>query len=901
MSEPDDQVTIKSIQELGYHNRFIEQPALHYACEVSPGVKLTVGPVPDRLIETLCALLPVLAAAKLRIGGKSLPLPAVLAAETRGFAWLASVLAAILQRELFPSIESFGARAGSSGTLDFHFQYKDPTVGRACGTGALRIASCLLQPWSENTLDSAEILLRGRIADFKLRLGAATLNQNLRAILEKADARGIPWKRIANDAPYVQLGQGCKLHRYRETLSDREGLISTELQKNKILSHRILAGAGLPTPQAAVVGSADQAVLAAKSLGYPVVLKPNSLAKGIGVFVGLRNEAEVRAAFDQASRLGAQVILESYIPGDDHRLLVVEGRFIAAARRLPARVVGDGVRSVKDLVAEANRDPRRSRGYATLMNEIVIDGESLRLLSLAGLTLESVPAKGRVVELKRTANISTGGTAIDVTDRVHPDTIAMAERAARILGLNIAGVDFLTTDISRSHFEIGGGICEMNAAVGLRPHRVGNPDRDVVSPILASTFPEGEDGRIPIAAVTGTTGKTTTVRMLTQILSQSGMAVGSVTTDEVRIAGDIVAYGDHSGISGANMVLDDSRCEVAVLETARGGIIKRGLAFAHCDVACLTNVGVDHLGEHGVNSPEDMARVKGRLLRSARKAVVLNANDALCLAQREGLTAPRVILAAPGGTNEACAAHLKAGGEVLLLEKGRGDKCQLVLRQGRHRSLLLDATELPATFAGAALHNAENALFAAAMAIAMEQPLERIRDALKSFQPNLEHSPGRLSLIDGMAFQLMVDFAHNAAQIDTVTAFLDKRSVKGVRICLLSVPGNRQDAQIVASGAAAAGHFDRYICYERSEWLRGREPGEIAALLQRGLSDAAVPAERIEAGLDQAAAIQRAVELAEPNDLLAIFGSAAVVSVPQFREAAAKKFGTAAAPVSKAG
>ncbi|MEX2409654.1 MAG: Mur ligase family protein, partial [Rhodovibrionaceae bacterium] len=492
-------------------------------------------------------------------------------------------------------------------------------------------------------------------------------------------------------------------------------------------------------------------------------------------------------------------------------------------------------------------------------------------------------------------------TAVDVTEQVHPDNIAMAERAARILGLRIAGVDFLTADISRSHFEIGGAICEVNAAVGLRPHRVANPDRDVVSPILAQTHPDGDDGRIPIAAVTGTTGKTTTVRMLARILSQAGMAVGSVTTDEVRIAGEIVAHGDLSGISGANMVLDDSRCEAAVLETARGGIIKRGLAFDYCDVACLTNVGHDHLGEHGVNSPEEMARVKRRLLRCARKAVVLNANDALCLAQREGLSAPRVILAAPDGANEACEAQLKAGGEVLLLEEDRSGKSRLVLRHGGRRSLLLTAAELPATFAGTALHNAKNALFAAAMAIAMEQPLETIREALKSFQPDLDHSPGRLSLIGGMAFELLVDFAHNPAQLATVAAFLDSRAVEGARSCLLTVPGNRLDAQIVASGAAAAGHFDRYICYEREDWLRGRKAGEIAALLRRGLRDAAVPAEKIEVGLEQGAAIQRAVELAEPGDLVAIFGSAAVVSVPQFRQAAAKKSGSAPTAVSKAG
>lgn len=891
MAQASDQIKIRQIEELGYRNRYAKETTLHYVIEVPASLKLTAGPVRQDLIETLCEQLPMMKSTELLVGGKSLPFPDILAGKTRGFAWIVSALAAILQRDLYPGVVNFGGHGKASGRVEFHFEYKDPAVGRACGTAAIQIASILLQDWSGEQEDDAEVRLRGNIADHKLRCGAATLNQNLRHILDKADERGIPWKRIARDLPYVQLGQGCKLHRFRETLSDQEGLIATELQRNKILSHRILSTAGLPIPKVALVTSEDQAVQAAQTVGYPVVLKPNSLAKGIGVFIGLQDEAEVRAAFQQSQQFGTQVIMESYIPGDDHRLLVVDGRFVAAAKRLPARIIGDGKRSVKALVAEVNKDPRRSRGYATLMNEIVIDSESQRLLALAGLTLDSVPAEGAVVELKRTANISSGGTAVDVTDSIHPDNAAMAERAARVLGLRIAGVDFLTRDISRSHFEVGGAICEMNAAVGLRPHRVADPNRDIVTPILAKAYPEGDDGRIPIAAVTGTTGKTTTVRMLSQILTQAGIAVGSVTTDETRVAGEIVAYGDLAGVSGAGIVLSDNRCETAVLETARGGIIKRGLAFDFCDVAAMTNIGEDHLGEHGIDSPQEMARVKAKLLQSARKAVVVNANDSLCLAQTEGLSVPRIILAAPKGPNAATKAHLDAGGEALLLEKDQNGKAQLVMRHGKKKTLLLAAAELPSTYNEAALHNAGNALFAAAMAIVLGQSLAVIREGLIAFKPDLEHSPGRLSLVEGLDFELLVDFAHNAAQIATVAGFLGTRRIAGQRICLLTVPGNRLDTHIAASGAAAAGHFDRYICYERRDWLRGRKPGEIAALLRRGLTDSAVPEEAIEAGLSQQAAIQRSVDLAAEGDLVAIFGSASVESVPQFQAAAALKPG----------
>lgn len=889
MTETKVQIRIRHVAELGYHNRFTRQAAFHYSLEMPPGLPLSRDPLPPGLAGLFATLLPLAETTRMMIRGETRPLSEILTSESPGFAWVAGALATLLQKDTYPGLGSFGAPKPASGLVEFYFEYKDQSLGRLCGNTAIQLAACLLQVWPEAKLDDAEVQLRGIFAEHKVRSAAVTLNQNLRAILEKADERRIPWKRIASDMPYVQLGQGCKLHRWRESLSDQEGLLATELQKNKILSHRILAAAGLPTPKATLVNSAEKAVQAASAFGYPVVLKPNFLAKGIGVFVGLKNEEEVRAAFEQTQQLGANVILEAYVPGDDHRLLVVGGRFIAAARRLPARIIGDGRQSVRQLVEEANRDPRRGSGYSTLMNEIVIDWESERLLTLAGLTLDSVPERDRVVELKRTANISSGGTAVDVTEEVHPENIAMAERAARIMGLSVAGVDFLTTDISRSHLEVGGAICEMNAAVGLRPHRVANPERDVVSPILEKVYPQGDDGCIPIAAVTGTTGKTTTVRMLAQILTQTGKTVGSVTTDEVKVAGEIVRYGDLAGFAGAEMVLGDTRCEVAVLETARGGLIKRGLAFERCDVAALTNVGEDHLGEHGVDTPEQMVRHKARLLQAAEKAVVLNANDPLVLAQRDGLRAPRILLVAPEGANDATEAHLASGGEVLLLETARGGAAQLVLRGAGERTRLLAAKELPSTLGGAALHNAKNALFAAALAHAMEVPLKTIRQGLRAFKPDLESSPGRLTLVNGLPFELLVDFAHNAPQLRSVTRAIDGFHVNGRRICLLTVPGNRLDEHIVACGTAAAGHFDRYICYERKEWWRGRPPRQIAELLRRGLRDAKVAENAIETGLEQDAAIARAVELATPGDLVAIFGSASVVSVPQFRQAAAGK------------
>jgi cyanophycin synthetase len=885
MPQSRDRIDIQEVRELGFHNRHTLRPALRYVLNLPDSLEFIRDPIPRPLVALLESLLPALSTTRLKVNDAVSPLPELLASRAQGFAWVTAALAAMLQRDAYPMVANFGSTRSEPGTASFYFEFQDVAFGRFCASTAIQLAAVLLQRWGSERMVDAEVALRGILADHAVRSAVIKLNQNQRAILEKADERGIPWKRIVAEYPYVQLGHGRALHRLRETVTDQEGTVAVELQKSKILGNHALAAAGLPTPKAVIARSAEHAAEAARSIGYPVVLKPNSLGKGVGVLVGLTTDQEVRAAFQEVERHGGGVTVEKYIAGDDHRILVVDGKFTAAAQRLPARVIGDGRSSVRQLVETANRDPRRGKGYTALMNVIVVDTESTRLLRLAGMTVESVPAEGQVVELKRTANLSSGGTAIDVTDEIHPDNIAMAERAARVIGLRIAGVDYLTPDISRSHLEVGGAICEINAAVGLRPHLVSNPGRDILNPILEQLFPKGESGRIPIAAVTGTTGKTTTSRMLSRILAEAGLTVGTVTTDEVRVGEEIVALGDLAGVSGAELVFADRRCDVAVLETARGGIIQRGLAFDSCDVAALTNVGEDHLGEHEVETPEQMARHKARLLHAAERAVVLNANDPLCLAQREGLRAERILLAAPEGANEATERHLEDGGEVFLLEARRGAAPQLVLCRGKERTKLLSAKELPSTLGGGAPHNAKNALFAAALAHAMGQPFEAIRAGLKAFKPDLQSSPGRLSMVEGLPFALLVDFAHNAAQLETVVKVIDGMKVQGRRIGLLTVPGNRRDSDIVASGAAAAGHFDRYICYERKDWWRGRPAGQIAELLNRGLADAGIAADAIEAGLEQEAAIARAVELARPGDFVTIFGSASTTSVPQFERA----------------
>lgn len=878
---------IRMVEELGYHNRYIAQRAISMAVAWPNGKALPAGFPPPALLAVFGTLCP--AVAKSRLTGKgNRSLTEILASDKVEFSWLSGCIAVLLQSEIYSVPANFATQPEAEGHARFAFAYQDSALGRLCGETAVRIADLLLSCPRDQALE-AEIALRSILADHRIHAPRLALNHNLREVLQRADARGIPWHRIARDQKYAQLGQGCKLRRFSGVNCDLDGLIPFELQNSKIATHLVLSQAGLPIPAAARIRNENEALRAAEAIGYPVVLKPDSLGMGYGIFIGLQSGAEVHYAFSKARQYNVPLILEKFIPGDDHRLLVVSGKLVAAAKRLPAQVAGDGRSTIEELVREINKDPRRARRNATVMCEIVLDEESLRLLEQNGLTPASVPPAGETVLLKRTANISSGGTAVDVTDSLHPDNVALAERAARIMDLGLVGIDFLTTDISRSHFEVGGAICEVNAAVGLGPHRAANPQRDVTSPILARAFPLGDDGRIPTAAVTGTTGKTTTARMLAAILTQSGLAVGCATTDDVRIAGELVMEGDLAGKSGADMLFGDPRVEAAVLETARGGIISKGLAFEHCDVAAITNIGPDHLGEFGVETAEHMARIKGRLLQAARKAVILNANDPLVLAQRQACSAPRVILFAPQGANDTTKAHISIGGEALILEKGKSGRMELALYGQGARKSLMAADELPSALKGAAMHNAHNALCAAALALGMDQPLENIRSALLQFKPDMRDSPGRLAFIGGLEFDLLIDFAHNPMQLGVLSRIVGAYPVTGRRICMMTVGGNRRDSHIMACGAAVAGHFDRYICYERKDLLRGRNPGEISGLLRKGMIEAGAAAASVEDGLDIFDAVERSVALAEPGDLVAVLATAWPSLVSAFQKAASGK------------
>ncbi len=576
---------------------------------------------------------------------------------------------------------------------------------------------------------------------------------------------------------------------------------------------------------------------------------------------------------DAAPREHARsVLVESFIQGFDHRMLVVDGNLVAVAQRVPGHVVGDGTHTVEELVEITNDDPRRGIGHEKVLTMLEFDHQALRLLEQRGLTRDHVPPAGEQVWLRSTGNLSTGGTATDVTDSVHPDNRQMAIRAAEAVGLDVAGVDFLTTDITKSYAETGGAICEVNAAPGFRMHVApseGTP-RDVAGAVMEMLFPAGAPSRIPIAAVTGTNGKTTTVRMTAHIFKMARHAVGVATTDGVYIDGHRTVEGDLTGPQAARMILRDPSVDVAVLETARGGMLKRGMGYRRCNVGAVLNVQADHLGLRGVDTLEQLAQVKRIVIETAKDTAVLNADDPLCLKMAAHAQAERLCYVTMNPHHPLVREHIRAGGCAVVLEEGiRGHRID-IHESGAHMPLLW-TSEIPATLDGRAMHNVQNAMFAAAITYRMGVSLEDVRTGLKTFDTTWFQAPGRMNVFDEHPFKVILDYGHNPAAVKAMVELVDRLDVTGRRHVVLAAPGDRRDEDIAEIAGCAAGHFDRYIL-RRDDSLRGRQPDEVPTLLAETLAAAGVEAKRIEIIPDEARATQAALAGAGAGDLVLVFG-----------------------------
>ena len=497
------------------------------------------------------------------------------------------------------------------------------------------------------------------------------LGPSTASLVKAAEERDVPWLRL-NRFSLIQLGHGKFQKRVQATVTSETRHIAVEIASDKEETNRILRDLGLPVPEQRLVYDTEEAVRAAERIGYPVVVKPLNANHGRGVSIHLVTGDDVAAAFTHASDHANTVVVEKFVTGFDHRLLVIHGELIAASKRVPGHVVGDGMRTVGELVDLTNEDPRRGIGHEKVLTRLEFDHQAERLLAQKGYTKDTVPATGEVVYLRSTGNLSTGGTAVDVTDIVHPDNREMAVRAARAIGLDVAGVDFLCDDISRSYAESGGAICEVNAAPGFRMHvspSEGTP-RDAAGPVMDMLFPPGSPSRIPIAAVTGTNGKTTTSRMIAHIAKMSGHVVGLATTDGVYIDAKLTVAGDMTGPQAARMILRDPTIDVAVLETARGGLLRAGMGYKRCNVGAVLNVQADHLGLKGIDTLQQLAKVKRVVVEVAKDAAVLNADDAECLKMAEHTNATSLVYVTMDHRHALVREHIRAGGKALVLEEG---------------------------------------------------------------------------------------------------------------------------------------------------------------------------------------------------------------------------------------
>lgn len=707
----------------------------------------------------------------------------------------------------------------------------------------------------------------------------AGLDQSTQLMLGEAERRNIPWFRINRTTRFIQLGQGARQRRTFETLRSTESPIGRELSRDKVGALQMLKQIGLPVGEFAEVRDMNSALKAAERIGYPVVLKPVIGKQGISVYSKLLNADELRTAYAKVAGKG-RFLVQRFFPGEDHRILIVDGKLISAAHRIAASVTGDGKRTIRELVDQYNNDPARHEAFDKMAKPIPFDEETDRMLSHQGLTRDSVPKKGQYVRMRLIANTSNGGMAKDVTHLVHPDNARAAIKAAKAMELRVAGVDFIVGDIAKSWHDVGGGICEVNSIVGLRVHLLANADIDVVGPIIETIYPKRDNGRIPTAMITGTKGKSTTTRMLGRILACAGHTAGVVTTDGVVVGEEEIAKGDLAGSSGASIVLRDPTVSAVALETARGGLIKSGMYLDWCDVAALTNIGREQIGMDGIETVEEMAALKRKVLEAARKAVILNADDAHCAAMSEEFTKSiRTILFSLDAKSSVVRQHIRNGGEAIILAGG-----SIELQNGAGSEPLLRVSELPSTMNGLIRANIANAMAAAGLAIGLGVVHEHIRDGLRRYDNSIENARGRFSFADGFPMKIMFDRAAQAPSCAAVMPVIDAIPVKGKRICAFTVAGNRPAWAFEETVAALIGHFDRYICFEFEEYRRGKKPGEIAAILSGELKKAGIEEARISVTQSNMEAARLVAGEAMEDDLVAVLGMGAD-SVEEYRAA----------------
>jgi cyanophycin synthetase len=705
-------------------------------------------------------------------------------------------------------------------------------------------------------------LARMKAASEEARLGVSTAE-----LARAARQRGIPVRRLS-DATLLQLGSGSHRRLLWAATTDLTSSVGVDIASDKDLTHQLLEAAGIPVPAAWVVRTADEVRDAYARLGPPVVVKPLFGHHGLDVFVELRSLDQTIEAYQAVGPEGTSVLVERYVPGRDYRVLVVGDRVRAAAELTPAQVTGDGKATIGQLVEAVNHDPRRGDGHDRPLTRIVLDDTSLAHLRGQGYTADSVLERGETVCLRRNANLSTGGTSRDVTDLVHPDVVRMCVRAAMAMSLDVCGIDLRTHDIAApmTPGRTDGAVIEVNASPGLRMHLYPSEgrSRDVAADIIEHVFPPGAPSRVPLVSVTGTNGKTTTVRLIGAIVGGAGRTVGLASTEGVYVEDQLVHDSDASGPRSAEMVLSNPAVQVAVLETARGGIARRGLGYDWADVAVVTNIGRDHIGSDGVVDVADLVEVKALVAERLHLGgmLVLNADDphSVSLATRPAVLerAPVVRLFSLDANNPLLAQHLDAGGTAYILDHDGW----LVEAEHNSRRRIIRSEDFPASFAGRASFNIANALAAAAACRGLGISMQDVRRGLTSFQPDRDN-PGRANLLRVRGVPVVVDYAHNADALTAIGGLITSRW-ESDPVAVITLPGDRSDPLVLESARAVGKAFRRVVVYEDLD-LRGRPPGEMATLISSGVSEVRPGAQCLRgASLEEAAEI--ALELAAPAD-----------------------------------
>ncbi len=743
---------------------------------------------------------------------------------------------------------------GTKGVYNVVFSYMEENVGTYAAKTAVAITKSLI--------DGTEFDLSGEIKKMRHMREKDRFGPSTGSIVDEAVARDIPFIRL-NKESLIQLGYGKNQVRFRATMTDKTSSIAVDLASNKDETKRLLQDAAIPVAKGMCIRQEEQVKEVIDSVKFPLVFKPLDGNHGKGASINVKTEEEAIAAFHHAKKYSQRIIVEKFITGYDFRVLVINNRFIAAALREPAHVIGDGRSSIQLLIDTENKDPRRGYGHENVLTEISIDRETTDQLAKHAYTLETVLKKGEKCYLKGTANLSTGGTSTDVTDIMHPHNIFICERISRVIGLDICGIDIMAKNLSEPLEVTGGVVLEVNAAPGFRMHLApanGLP-RNVAAPVLDMLYPPGKNCRIPIIAITGTNGKTTTTRLIAHIVKNNGYRVGFTTSDGIYVQNSMLTKGDTTGPISAEFILKDPTVEFAVLETARGGILRSGLGFGRCDVAVVTNIQEDHMGLSDINTLKDMANVKGVVVKSVKRDgyAVLNADNEHCVWIGKNAEC-KVAYFSLNENNPVIKEHCKKGGIAAIYENGF-----ITIKKGEWKFRVEKVTNVPLTFGGKVSFMISNVLAATLASYVYGFQIEDIKTNLETFIPSAAQTPGRMNIFEFKEYKVLIDFAHNPDGFKGIKEFLSTLD-SSYKIGIITGTGDRRDEDIREMGKISAEMFD-HIIIRQDKFLRGREAQEIVDLLVEGIKQAD-PKKSHEYIPKEVEALKHAFSLAKPNTFI---------------------------------